>query len=378
VRRTMTVAAIAASCLVLAGLGMAAADEPGPEGKLPEPALRFAKDASLRVTEMERDWQKLADGLAKDRPDFARPERKHTESSLREEATRLLASAKKLLDERKRIAPELERFKDALKKSASHYREVAALYKFHAEKAKSGEVKDDYHQLAKVYELKAEAAANRAGKLTSPEGTKAAADVIEEGNLFIERLLETLAVGPIAQPDCDVFAGRLRKHGQRCQALSLELSGVVEKVLGRPVAIQRTMAGTSTTELVADFPHSDAGKSAKEPPAARTILGASWSSPVTVRGTEYRQVLRFNADGTCTQSVYRTAPTGLGALLGSRTYTYKLDPWGSLSVYAAGELIEWGKVTVVTKDRFDYDIVVNVFDPGRSASRITFVRHDGR
>jgi hypothetical protein len=221
----MTVAALAASCLVLAGLGMAAADEPGPEGKLPEPALRFAKDASLRVTEMERDWQKLADGLAKDCPDFARPERKHTESSLREEASRLLASAKKLLDERKRIAPELERFKDALKKSASHYREVAALYKSHAEKAKSGEVKDDYHQLAKVYELKAGAAANRAGKLTSPEGTKAAADVIEEGNLFIERLLETLAVGPIAQPDCDVFAGRLRKHGQRCQALSLELSG---------------------------------------------------------------------------------------------------------------------------------------------------------
>src|SRR5581483_6033249 len=147
-------------------------------------------------------------------------------------ATRLITAAKNLLEDEKRIGPDTERFRDALKKAASHYRAVSALYKSHAEKAKSGEVRDDYHQLVKVYESKAEAAMDRARKLSAPTGLKPAREVIDEGNVFIERLLEAISVGPVSEADCQAFALRLKKHGERCQALSSQLSLAIEKILG--------------------------------------------------------------------------------------------------------------------------------------------------
>ena len=59
------VAALAASCLLAMTSGLASADQKDSPERLPEPALRFAKDASLRVTETEQEWQTLAEGLAK-------------------------------------------------------------------------------------------------------------------------------------------------------------------------------------------------------------------------------------------------------------------------------------------------------------------------
>jgi hypothetical protein len=367
--------ALAASFLLL-GQGVGATEEQGPDGKLPEPALRFAKDASLRVTEMERDWQKFSDGLAKGREDFVRPERKHTDSSLREEASRLLASAKKLIDDQKRISPEIERFRDGLKKAASHYREVSALYKSHAEKVKAYEVKADYKELSKIYDAKAEASTERARMLKAPTELKPSGEVIEEGNVFIERLLETLSVGPVSDADCQVFAVRLRRHGERCQSLSLALSRAIEKVIGSTAQPGETTTTPARTGYKPWLKEEQAPLPPKGSPGA--ILGPSWTSPLTIRGIECRQVLSFQKDGTCTQSVYRLGTCGLGPLLGSRSYTFKLDQRGGLSVYAAGELIEWGTITVLSEDRWVYEIAVNVGDPTRFSSRITFTRHDGR
>ncbi len=370
--------AFAASFLFLMGQGVGATEEQGPDGKLPEPALRFANDASLRVTEMERDWQKFSDGLARGREDFVRPERKHTETSLREEASRLLASAKKLIDDQKRISPEIERFRDALKKAASHYREVSALYKSHAEKVKAPEVKADYRELSKVYDAKAEAAANRARMLTTPTELKPSGEVIEEGNVFIEKLLETLSVGPVSDADCQVFAARLRGHGERCQSLSLALSRAIEKVLASTAQAGEKTTTPGRTGYKPGVKEEQAPLPPKGSPDARAILGSSWTSPLTIGGIECRQVLSFQKDGICTQSVYRLGTGKLGPLLGTRSYTFKLDQRGGLSVYAAGQLIEWGTITILSEDRLVYEIAVNVGDPTRLGSRITFTRHDGR
>jgi hypothetical protein len=370
--------ALAASFLIVLGQGVAAADDEGPGDKLPEPALRFAKDATLRVAEMEQDWQKLADSLQKARADFVLAERKHTDSSLRDEASRLLGAAKRLLDSQKRIPSEIERFRDALKKAASHYRTVSDLYKAYAEKTKSGEVKADYMQLAKVFESKAEAATSRARDLTGPTGGKPAGEVIEEGNGFIERLLETLSVGPVSEADCQVLAARLRKHGERCQALTLDLFWATQKILRGTGAGEGKTTSGGTTGYVPVLPQAVTGSPVKGGLDPQKVLGCSWTSPLTIQGVECRQVLRFQKDGTCTQSVYRMAKGGLGPLLGIRSYTFKLDQWGGLSVYAAGQLIEWGTITVLSEDRWVYEIAVNVGDPTRSGSRITFTRHDGR
>lgn len=378
VRSPLLVAALAASSLILFGLGAAAAGEQGSDEKLPEPALRFAKDASLRVSELERDWQKVAHEIAKAKDDFVRPLRAYSDTSLREEATRLIAAAKKLLEDEKRIEPETERFRDALKKAASHYREVSALYKSHAEKAKSGEVRDDYHQLVKLYESKAEAATDRARKVAVPTGLRPAREVIEEGNLFIERLLDTLSVGPVSEADCQTFALRLKKHAERCQAFSGQLSLAIEKVLGTPVVTSRT-GPSAVADYVPGRTNTSEKSAAKGPIDPKAVFGASWTSTLTIRGVEYRQILRFKEDGTCMQSIYRQGTGGgLGPLFATRSYTFKLQSGGRLSVYSAGELIEWGKITVLSEDRWVYDIAVHVGDPGSFGSRINFVRDTKR
>lgn len=376
-RRTTLVAALAASFLILLGLDVVTADEQGPE-KIPEPALRFAKEASLRISEIERDWQKLADRVAKARGDFVLPIRRHTDVSLREEAAKLLASAKTLLDAEKRIGPETERFRDALKKAASQYREVAALYKAHAEKAKAKEVREDYLQLVKLYQAKADAATDRAQKLTVPPALKAAREVIEEGNGFIERLLEALSVGPVSEVDCEVLALRLTNHGERCLSLSSELSVAIEKILGSPVATGQRATCSEKASYVRGGAKELQGAAEKGSVEPKAILGVSWTSTLTIRGVECRQIVCFKENGSCTQSIYRMGSKGLGPLLGTGTYTFKLHPGGRLSVYAAGQFIESGKITVLSEDRWVYEIAENVGDPARSGSRINFVRNDKR
>src|SRR5262245_25454405 len=203
----VAVAGLAASCLLALSPGPSAADESGSAERIPEPALRLAKDASERVTETEREWLKLALVLTKNQADFKVTG--SSENSLREQASRLLGAAKELLEDQKRLGSDVERFKDTLRKAAGHYGEVAALWKTQATQARAAEIKDDYLALARVYEAKASAAGDRAKTLSIPAEVKAKAEVIQEGNLFLDRFVDAFSIGPVSDSDRGDLAGRL-------------------------------------------------------------------------------------------------------------------------------------------------------------------------
>ncbi len=365
-------AALAASCLLaFAQPGLFAGDQAAGD-KLPEPAHQFAKEASSRVTETEREWVKMVERLTKCQAEFSVADRASTDGSLRDEANRLLASAKKLLADHKQMGTDLERFKDALKKAASHYREVAALYKAHAVEARSAEVKDDYFQLEKAYVRKAGAAAERCEKVVMPAGAKAKAEVIEEGNLFLERLCEALAIGPVSEAERGVFVGRLKKHGERCKALAEELCRGAEKLLQDSDApeIRQKIGGASKLPMAAAWPPEASGGKKD----FSSLRGASWSCPVTVSGVQCVQVIRFAYAGSCSQSVYLLGPKGKGKLLGTGSATFLLDAEGVLSFYQAGMLVERGRVLILGKDQWSYEILENRGAPGLAGTRLTFTR----
>lgn len=280
--RRVAVAVLAASCLVALGSqGLSAGDEAGGD-KLPEPALQFAKETTLRLTEAERDWAKVAERLDKCQADFMVADRSYSDSSLRDEAGRLLAAAKKLLADQKQMETSLDSFKDALKKASAHYREVASLYKAYAAKAQSKDVREDYEQLARAYERKAKAAAERVEKIAMPSGAGAKKEGIEEGNLFLERLVEALGIGPVSDAEREVFVGRLKKHGERCKALAEELRSGIENLLmdSDMPEIKQKLGGAA--KVKGKEPSSqDASRGTK---VLELLSAASWSSPVTIDG----------------------------------------------------------------------------------------------
>lgn len=360
---------LAASWLLLLGGGRVTADDKEAGDRLPEPALYLAKEATRRVTEMEFDWLKLAEALTKRQADFQLTEGARSDSSLREQATRLLAAGKGLLTASKRTATELERFKDALRKAASHYREVASLCKAQAGEARADAVKADYLELAKVYEANAQAAEGRAKALSAPADTKAREEVIEEGNLFLERFVEALAVGPVKDADRGLLAARLTKHGERCKTLTDELSRTANQVL----------EGADAPEIRAKI--DEGRKKGWLPPPPRkelpALAGASWTCTVTIEGVSCVQVLRFNLDGTCSQAVYRAGPKGKGALLVRGSATYELDPDGHLYFKQGGFVIEAGRVELLGKDRWSYEIYANVLNPQAAGTKLVLTRVTG-
>src|SRR5262249_4397440 len=142
-------------------------------------------------------------------------------------------SAKKLLSSEKRVLLDLERFKDALKKASASYDDLGELYRDHAKKARSEGVKEDYRQLAMLYEIKASGIAKRAKELTISSAVKEQTEEVEEGNLFVERLLETLS-DSAAEVERRLMSRRLGKQGTRCSMLAERLSEEIKKVLGGP------------------------------------------------------------------------------------------------------------------------------------------------
>ncbi|MBX6313734.1 MAG: aminopeptidase P family protein [Isosphaeraceae bacterium] len=162
---------------------------------------------------------KVSERLAMCQADFTVADRSLSDSSLRDEAARLLCSAKKLLDDQKQMEANLDRFSDALKKASTQYREVASLYKTYAARAQASEVKEDYDSLAKAYERKAVAAAERGQRASMPPGAGSKAEVIAEGNLFLERLVEALGISPVNDAEREVFIGRLKKQAVRLEAV---------------------------------------------------------------------------------------------------------------------------------------------------------------
>jgi hypothetical protein len=372
----VVVAALSASCLLALPRGVASADQKDSPESLPEPALRFAKEASLRVTDSEREWLKVAEGLAKYQADFTVKD--GSESSLREQASRLLDAAKKLLGEQKRLGSDLERFKDTLRKAASHYRDVAVLCKGQAAEARAEEIKEDYLALGKVYEVKARSAGERAKALSIPAGTKAKAELIEEGNLFVERFVEALSIGPAGDSDRDLFAGRLKRHGERCKALSDELTQAIEALLeeAEQPEVRKKLGEKRKDERTAHQLVATSTGSAKSRPKKdlSALAGASWSSPLTIQGVRCVQLIRFEGDGTCLQSVYRMGPKGRGPLIGSIRVGYAVNDEGIVNVYQAGMVIERGEITFRGKDEWSYEILSSLANPQLAGTKTTFTR----
>lgn len=375
-QRTITKMALFIGCLSTL-TGSVSADDITIE-KLPEPAIRFAKDASLRVADIERELQTLSDSLRTQRPELLPRGLRHTDSSLQKEANKVLSAAKSLLEVESGIASQIERYRSALKSSAANYREVAVLYRAHGDDAKTKEVKDDYHELSKVYEAKALAVSGRADKLPMTVTANLAREVVTEGNLFIERLLESLSVGPVTDSERELLLGRLRKHGERCQSLTDELLRVIDPLFKgratsepmRPLSMSEGQSSDSTT-----FRGFLSGSSQSD---ARSIVGVTWTSRVKVRGIECQQRIQLRPGGSCTQLIYLARTSGLGPLLSRRTYTYELDQLGNLFVFSGGKLLETGKVTVNGEESWVYEIATNVADPSLSGKRITFFRDTTR
>lgn len=354
VRRAIT-AALATLCILgFGGRGLVAGDQPSGD-KLPEPALQFATETTRQLTEAEREWRKMAERLATCQKDFRIAEGNDSDGVLRAKAGGLLASAKKLLADRKEMSTNLHRFKAALRKAADNYREVAALYKSHAEKARSEEIKEDYLQLATAYERKATAVVKREQKIGMPSGTEAKAEVIEEGSLFLERLQEALSVGSLSDAERGALAARLKKHGQRCKALAEELRQAVETLLH----------GSDSPEI-----RRQSGGAVK----TGALNGASWSAPVTIAGVKCVTIIRFEQTGNCSQSTYTLEPNGKERLVGGRRGAFRLDPDGTLTFYQAGLQVGTGTVSFLDKDCWSYRIRENVSDPKMAGTQLTFTR----
>jgi hypothetical protein len=353
VRRAIPAALAALCVLAFGGRGLVAGDEP-PADKLPEPALQFAKETTRQRTDAEREWTKMVERLATCRTDFRLAEEAASDGVLHAEAGELLASAKKLLADRKEMSTNLHRFKATLKKEADNYREVAALYKSHAEKARSEEIREDYLQLAKAYERKATDVAERERKIGMPAGTEAKAEVIEEGNLFLERLQDALSVGSLGEAERRALAARLNKHGVRCQALAEELRQAVETLLqGSDSPETRRKSGAVKSDI---------------------LNGAAWSAPVTVSGVKCVTIIRFEQSGNCSQSTYVMEPNGKERLVGGGRGAFRLDPDGTLTFYQAGLQVETGTVSFLGKDQWSYRIHENVLDPTLAGKLLTFTR----
>lgn len=373
---TRRTAALAAICALAPHFGAARADDGPPAERLPEPALRFAKDASLRLMEAERGWLKLADGLAKAGAEFAA-----AAGSPHERAARHLAGAKKLLEDQARTETELARFKSLLAKAATHYRAVSVLYSSHAGEARSPEVRDDYRALATVYEARAAAADGRAKALALPARARGTAAVIEEGNTFLERLIDTLPDATAGDAAAGPLADRLKAHGDRCQSLSGELVRAIEALLEAAeaadvrdaVAARRTAGPTGRPT-----PPGVGGPAATAPKRdLGGMAGAAWTAPITIGGVPCLQVLRFGPDGTCSQSLYRKGPNGRGPLVSSSRVSCEWDADGMLDVYQAGWVIERGQLTLRGKDEWTYEVLASPGNPTLAGTTLTFTR-EGR
>lgn len=372
------VAGILVCYLVFFGLDGRAADERELSDKLPEPALQFAKEAGLRLLEQERAFLKLSEEIKSNQVYFNIAVGGQSDSSLRTQAERLLSSAKKLLSDYKQIGTDLERFKDSLKRAASNYRELAGLYRGHAAKAQAAEVKDDYLQLARVYEAKATSAEERSKKLSVPAKLAPAASVIEEGNVFVDRLLELLSIGPVSETDRGIFAGRLKKHGERCQALVEDSLQALEKALdgaeaagGKRKSASFASPTTKGTNLKSSSgEHGTQGGRSEQAP----LFNTSWSTPVTIKGQQCLHVIRLNVDGTFEQSLYLSGPKGAGKLLASGRGTFEVDIPEILSFFQGTKLIERGRILSVGRDEWVYEILENPSAPEATGRRITFKR----
>lgn len=368
--RCMIVASISATCFLTLSCQALSAEDPPPGDKLPEPAIQLAKETALRLNEAEKEWFKLSERLTSYEAGFVVVNRSNSDGLLRDEANRLLTAARALLTDQKRMANDLQLLKDLLNKVALQYDEVAALYRAQAAAVRSEAVREDYQQLAKAFERKASTVVSRARRMAIPTSTETKAAVIEEGNTFVERMVEGFTVGPLGDEERGAFAERLKKHGERCRNLAEELRQEAEKIL----------EGSDISKVKQP---NDGLPKIKNPgrrePAVRVApneigpLDGTWSSPVTVGGVQCITVLYFDHTGACSQTTYTLGPKGKGAQIASGTGNFSLDSNGVLSFYQRGMLVENGVITSLAKDQWSYEIV-GTASPALSGKRLTFSR----
>lgn len=106
----------------------------------------------------------------------------------------------------------------------------------------------------------------------------------------------------------------------------------------------------------------------------RSLLDGCWSSPVTFRGIGYVQVVSFGQNGTCSRQVYSLGFGGRGPVVATSTTSFHMDSEGFVSFSQAGVLIEQGKVTILSKTQWRYEILHNSAEPQLSGTELTFTR----
>jgi hypothetical protein len=105
------------------------------------------------------------------------------------------------------------------------------------------------------------------------------------------------------------------------------------------------------------------------------LVGASWSSPIIVQGTRCLQVVRFNHDGTYERALYLL---DRGDPFSSESYTFEITSDGVFRSFRNGKLIEEGKITLLAKDQWNYEITSNTIAPQTAGIRLTFTRQGER
>jgi hypothetical protein len=200
-----------------------------PAERLPEPAHQFAGEAARAVAEEERAWLRRASELGT----LGRSAAEHLPGpgGLAAEAAALMGRSKQVLTAYQSAERDLQRFRSLLRKEAGHYRDVAELYVAAARQSKTAPVQEDYQALADAYRHRAAASEARAGALgLSAEATNQA-QLVEEGNRFLERLAEAVAAVPVGAADERLLSSRLRRHAGQCDAVAAELSRVARALL---------------------------------------------------------------------------------------------------------------------------------------------------
>jgi hypothetical protein len=370
-------------------LSQAVADESSE--KLTEHALDSAKRANIMLSEIEQGWCKVAEGLIKDRAVLTMD----GSGSTRNQASRQLGSAKKVVSDYKRLVSDLKQYEDALKEVASRYREMAAIYKVQASETRSEEIKEGYVQLSTVYERKAQSAIERAKRLTLPAESKSIVSLVEEGNLFFERFVEALSIDPMDERDRMLFTGRLKKHGERSQALAEQVLAAIDRFLeGSGTAnVRHAFDEHRTVGSVPPFlnkppsnRHSAGGPKAltsdvgidffsDQPPSPRLLLEGSWTCQRTIRNIECLQIISINRDGTCSHSL--DIP-GVKEPIRPRPqdkWTLKLDPVvHCLCFYWGGRLMERGRFMFHGPDVWTYEVFESYIDSNAANTTLTFTR----
>jgi len=343
--------------LVLALLftGPARADDPR-KGALPEPAEALAKEAGNAVRSAERSLLKLADDLK-------------AEASAGASPSEMLESSRKILAACERLQKELTALKAALADAAAHHRGMSELQTGFARGAKSAEIREDYLTVALLYGRKASALEARAASVGVPKEVIDLAQVVSEGNLFLERSLRALSSAAV---DAGPLTARIEKQGERVKVLTGRLRETLQAALKEAEA--KDVRDALEKALSNADPKGESGSSKGGSAKEGVRLPGEWSTNFALQGVRYHVVVSFSAGGEYRQLLYARLPNGAVGFLGAASGTFEEGPNGEISFFADGTFLERGKMTPSGEGRFVYEVLENRLVPGTAGRRLTLKR----